>query len=105
MSENATRVLSSQQWCTVAEESVDPTEPDDLLLGIVEAVGEAENRDPAEIESPPLSAVIDVGGVERALFDTGGLTDSPVTADVRFLYRGWRITVNSDGSIFVAEST
>lgn len=104
MTRDATQVLSSHQWHTVGKTSINPENPNDLIPKVLEVVAEAENCDPADIGPPLLQTVVDIDAVKQALFDTTNTTNVSAAVCTRFFYRGWRITLDSDGKIFVADS-
>lgn len=103
MTQNATQMLSSHQWNTVGETSIDPENPNDLIAEILEIIAETEDCDPADIGPPLLETVIDIDAIKQGLFDTTNTTDISTVASIRFFYRGWRVTVDSDGRILVAD--
>lgn len=66
---------------------------------VLEAIAEAEDCDPTELEA--LQAAIDVDALE-ALFDDrtpGHLRDGRLS----FVYSGYRVTVSSDGAVDLTE--
>lgn len=78
----------------------------DLTTVIVEAVAAAEGVDPTAVTSPPLYEVVDVAAIEDGFFGpeiAGDRRDS--AGSVNFRYRGFLVTVTSDGWVAVAERT
>lgn len=65
-----------------------------IATTIVLAVAELDDADPTEME--PL-----YGSVDPDLLNALTTDDRPVSGDVMFTYRGYRVTVDSDGGILI----
>lgn len=77
-----------------------------LTATIVCAVADAEGVSPRDIKSPPLYEVVDTAALELAFFgseENHRVHDS--NASTEFMYRGYRIVVQSDGWVHVYEQT
>jgi len=67
-------------------------------LPIVEAVADREGVDPSHLD-PPLYQVVDPEALETLVGSGGRPGDHPVT--VQFEYAGYRVVVESDGTLEV----
>lgn len=91
-------------WAVTEQRAYHRDHPADLTTVVIEAVAAAEGVDPPSIKSPPLYEVVDTAALEATFF-------GPRVADERraavgnatFHYRGFRVTVRSDGWVQVAE--
>lgn len=66
-------------------------------LCVLEAIADAEDVSPATLE-PPLNDVVDSAALNR-LFEPTATDDSVRSGYVSFRYRGYDVTVSSDGTI------
>jgi len=92
------------EWNVVAQRVYEREGPDDLTTVIIEAVAAAEGIDATEVTDPPLYEVVDASAIEASFFGqeaAGESRDSSGT--VQFEYRGFRVTVRSDGWVQVAK--
>lgn len=72
-----------------------------LSHAVVEAVADAEGTDPLELE--PLYETVDPDALD-ALFS--GIDGEPIgEGEVSFTYHGYEVSVDSEGSVSLAEST
>lgn len=69
-----------------------------ITTTIVIAIAEMEGVDPTEME--PL-----YGSVDPALLEAVCSDEGQVTGDVVFTYRGYRVTVDSDGGTLIRPAT
>ncbi len=67
----------------------------ELSRSVVEAVAEAEGVQPAKLH-PPLYEVIDPDALERVFHTSSGRR---MDGSVVFEYRGYEVTVYSDGTV------
>jgi hypothetical protein len=105
-SQDDTGVDGETEWRVVEQRAYERAEGDDLTTVIVGAVAAAEGVDITAVRSPPLFEVVDTAAVENGFFGprvAGERRDSVGT--VEFEYRGFRVTVRSDGWVQVAEPT
>ncbi len=94
----------AEAWRTVEQRSYDPDGDAELTTVVVEAVAAAEGVDATAVTSPPLYEAVDVTAIEEGFFArdvAGSSRDS--TGSIDFHYRGFRVTVDSDGWVRVAE--
>jgi hypothetical protein len=91
------------RWRQVAQRHFDPDGDEELTTAIVFAIAEAEGVSPRDVKSPPLYEVIDVTGVENALFGLGTRVETR-RGVVEFRYGEYRLKVEGDGWILVFES-
>lgn len=94
----------ASEWQSVAEHSFEPESDGGLVEALITAIAAAERTEPMTIMSPPLFANIDVFALEELFFEhpSDGASDA-LLGHVQFPYRGYRVTVTSDGQIVVAE--
>lgn len=91
-------------WRVVERRHYDPDSGPDLTTVVVEAVTAAEGTDAKDIGDPPLYDVVDVVAIRDALFGTKQMDARGVTGgSLVFEYRGYRVTVRSDGWVRLAE--
>lgn len=93
-------------WGVVEQRAYERTGPDDLTTTVVSAVAAAEGTAITAVRDPPLYEVVDTSAIEANLFGLpvpGARRDS--VGRVAFEYRGFRVTVRSDGWIQVAAPT
>lgn len=90
-------------WSFVAQAQYDPEEPRDLTTVIIDAIAEAENAPIVEVKTPPLYEVVDVPGIESALFDRPAGKGEGTASTVEFRYNQYKVSVESDGWVTVAD--
>ncbi|RQG95523.1 HalOD1 output domain-containing protein [Natrarchaeobius chitinivorans] len=69
-------------------------------MRVLAAIADAEGVSPAALE-PPLTDVVDTAALDR-LFESTASDASTRRGRVSFRYRGYEITVDSDGTVDVA---
>ncbi|MFC3478984.1 HalOD1 output domain-containing protein [Halobacterium litoreum] len=86
----------------VAQRHYNPVEDSDLTTTLVYALAEARDIDPTELKHPPLYEVVDVAGIEQALFKSHSHEQAEkAMGSVEFTYEEFRVTVSSDGWVQV----
>lgn len=93
------------EWRVVEQCAYDPEGPDDLTTVIIEAVAAAEGVDLRNVMDPPLYGVVDTSAIEDSFFgpkDDG--EQRGTVGSVVFEFRGFQVTVRSDGWVGVAET-
>lgn len=92
------------EWRSVANRAFEHDGKGDLSTEITAAIADAEGAEIASVMSPPLFEVIDIFALEE-LFSGHpyGKCSRACTGQVQFRYRGFRVTVSSDGRIDVAK--
>ena len=88
-----------ENWRQVAQRRYEPDRDGGLTTAIVFAIADAEGVSPDNLHSPPLYDVVDVAGIERALF--GSNSDG----SIEFRYTKYLVKIGSDWWIQVYEST
>ena len=88
-------------WAFVTQAHYDPDEPRDLTTVIVGAIAEAEDVPIVEIEHPPLFDVVDVAGIDDALFGRPEANRDGTESRVEFRYDGYKVCVEADGWVIV----
>ena len=88
-------------WVFEAQTHYDPSDSRELTTAVISAIAEAESASLTEIESPPLHEVIDIIDIENALFGRGAVSRGDTESTVEFEYRGHKVSIESDGWIFV----
>ncbi|UHQ97992.1 hypothetical protein HYG81_20390 (plasmid) [Natrinema zhouii] len=66
-------------------------------LRVLEAIADAEDVSPITLE-PPLNDVVDPAALDR-LFEPTAADDSVRSGHVSFRYRGYDVTISSDGTL------
>jgi len=91
-------------WNVVTQRRYDPAEPGELTTEVVYAIAEATGVEPVELDGPPLYESVDVPSIESMFFGPGRNWESDrAVGSVTFHYVDYRIAVDSDGRITVAE--
>jgi hypothetical protein len=90
-------------WTFVTQAHYDPDEPRDLTTVIIGAVAEAEDVPITEIENPPLYEVVDIAGIDDALFGRPEASRNGTDSTVEFRYNGYKVSVKSDGWVTVSD--
>lgn len=91
-------------WTVIEQRVYERDGADDLTTVIIEAIAAAEGVDITTITEPPLYEVVDTTAIENGFFGrkvAGEHRDSK--GSVTFQYRGFRVTVRSDGWVHIAE--
>lgn len=90
------------EWDVVTQIPYEPSGADGLTTTIIYAIADAEDVSPSDITNPPLYEVIDTAALDDALFGagTGARTGECAT---EFMYRDYRVVVQTDGWIQVHE--
>lgn len=93
-------------WQQAAQRLYEPERDGELTTAVVFAIADAADVSPRELKSPTLSEVLDVTGIETALFGCSTDTsDRNTTGSVEFRYTTYLVRVRSDGWIHVCEPT
>lgn len=81
------------------------TDPDDTpstpTVRVLETIADAEDVSPAVLE-PPLGDVVDADALDRFFESTAG-DESTSHRRVSFSYRGYDVTITSDGVVELAD--
>jgi len=97
-------VPAETEWSQVAQKHIQTAPSNGLTTTIISAVADAEGADPMDITSPPLYDVLDTAALEAAFFQSEDRRHSrDENASTEFLYRAYRIVVQSDGWVRVYE--
>lgn len=88
-------------WSFVTQAQYDPDEPHDLTTVIIGAIAEAEDVPIVEIQNPPLYDVVDIASLESVLFDRP--RGNGTASTVEFHYNQYKVSVESDGWVTVAD--
>ena len=91
-------------WTVIEQRAYERGGTDDLTTVIIEAVAAAEGVNMTTIMEPPLYEVVDTTAIENGFFGpkvAGERRDSK--GEVNFQYRGFRVTIRSDGWVHIAE--
>lgn len=93
----------ASEWEAIVHRSFECDDELDIVREIIEAVAAAEGVDPMMLGSSLFEAV-NVVAIEALFFDrTSQGQQRHCTGTVHFRYRGFRVTVTSDGQVTVAE--
>jgi hypothetical protein len=90
-------------WTFVTQAHYDPDERRDLTTVIIGAVAEAEDVPITEIENPPLYEVVDIAGIDDALFGRPEANRNGTNSTVEFRYNGYKVSVEADGWVTVSD--
>lgn len=95
---------TAENWQQIHQAQYEADHQNDLATTIIFAIADATAVEPLALKSPPLYDSIDAAAVEDTFFRH----ESPTTVRdnegyVAFTYRNYRITVRSDGWVFVHE--
>ncbi|MFC6964120.1 HalOD1 output domain-containing protein [Halocatena marina] len=94
----------TSEWQPVAERSFEWNGNTELVETIIETVAAAEDVDVTTITAPPLIDAVPVSALEDLFFGRPvEETSHACIGQVRFRYRGMRVTVTSKGNVVVAE--
>jgi hypothetical protein len=96
---NDTPFGRQRRWRHVAQRRYEPDRDGGLTTAIVFAIADAEGVSPDDLHSPPLYEVVDVAGIERALF--GSNSDG----SIEFRYTEYLVKIGSDQWVQVYEPT
>ena len=89
-------------WTFVTQAHYDPDEPRDLSTVIIGAVAEAEDVPITEIKNPPLYEVVDIAGIDDALFGRPEANRNGANSTVAFRYNSYKVSVKADGWVTVS---
>ena len=89
-------------WTFVTQAHYDPGELRDLTTVIVGAIADAEDVPIVEIRTPPLYEVVDIAGIDDALFGRPGTNRDGTESTVEFRYNGYKVSVEGDGWVTVS---
>lgn len=92
------------EWVQVSQAPFDEGSPDELTVTIIELVADAEGISSRDVKSPPLYDTVDTAALEAAHSGSerrGQARES--TASTEFVYRGFRVVVQSDGWVRLYE--
>ena len=87
-------------WAFTEQAHYDPTEPRDLTTVIIRTIAEAEGVPMVEI-TPPLYEVVDIAGIDGALFGRPDTSKEGTDSAVEFRYNGYKVRVEADGWVTV----
>ncbi|USZ73556.1 HalOD1 output domain-containing protein [Natronosalvus halobius] len=90
-------------WTFVTQAHYNPDESRDLTTVIIGAVAEAEDVPITEITNPPLYEVVDIAGIDDALFGRPEANRNGTDSTVEFRYHGYKVSVEADGWVTVSE--
>lgn len=90
-------------WTFVTQAHYDPDEPRDLTTVIIGAVAEAEDVPITELTNPPLYEVVDITGIDNALFGRPEANRNGTNSMVEFRYNGYKVSVEADGWVTVSD--
>lgn len=88
----------------VTERVHDPNGREDLTTSIVGAVADAEGVELTKLGRPPLYDAVDVCALETILFGDPTRLGSSTARTVQFSFHGYRVSVDTSGSIRVFEA-
>ncbi|WP_254545325.1 HalOD1 output domain-containing protein [Halomarina pelagica] len=92
-------------WDFVTQAHYDPAESRDLTTVIIGAIADTENVPGVEVKTPPLYEMVDVTGIENALFGRPDANRNDTDSTVEFRYNQYKVSVDADGWVTVAESS
>ncbi|MFC4986380.1 HalOD1 output domain-containing protein [Saliphagus infecundisoli] len=95
--------MPNEGWGFITQAHYDPDDSRDLTTVIVRAVAEAEDVPPTEIKNPPLYEVVDIAGIDDALFGRPEAHQSGMGSTVEFRYNGYKVSVEADGWVTVSD--
>lgn len=93
--------LSDGGWTFVTQAHYDPEEPRDLTTVVVRAIAEAEGVSIDQVRDPPLYDVVDIAGIDAALFGRPDADRSGTGSSVEFRYDGYKVAIEADGWVTV----
>ena len=89
-------------WTFVTQAHYDPDDPRDLTTVIIGALAAAEDVPITELKNPPLYEVVDIVGIDDALFGRPGANRNGTNSTVEFRYNGYKVSVEADGWVTVS---
>lgn len=92
---------ADEGWVLEAQAHYDPAESRDLATVITGAIAEAEDVSITEVLSPRLYEVVDIAGMEAALFGRPDVSKNGTESAVEFRYHEYKIHVEDDGWVTV----
>jgi hypothetical protein len=90
-------------WTFVTQAHYDSDGRRDLTTVIIGAVAEAEDVPITEIENPPLYEVVDIAGIDDALFGRPEANRNGTNSTVEFRYNDYKVSVETDGWVTVSD--
>jgi len=102
----STESIDTGQWEKIHQGHYDREEDGELVTELVFIIGEAKGVDPLDhTEMPPLYQSIDIQVLEETFFGPlGADTIRDEEGTVTFMYDGYKVSLRSDGWIFVYET-
>ena len=94
-------VLSNGGWTFGSQARYDPDEPRDLTTVVIGAVADAEDVPIVEVTNPPLYEVVDISGLDDALFGRPETSRNGTESSVEFRYNEYKVRVEADGWVTV----
>ena len=89
-------------WAFVTQAHYDPHESRDLATVIVSAIAEAEGVPIVEVKNPTLYEIVDIAGIDDALFGRPEANRNGTESSVEFRYNGYKVGVEADGWVTVS---
>lgn len=96
------RTTATEEWTYETQAHYDPDELRDLTTVIIGAIADTEGVPVTEITNPPLYEVVDVTGIEDALFGRPEANWDGTDSTAEFQYNGYKISVKADGWVTVS---
>lgn len=93
----------NEGWTFVTQAYYDPDEPRELTTVIIGALAKAEDVPITEIKNPPLYEVVDITGINDALFGRPEANRTDAISTVEFRYNGYKVSMKSDGWVTVSD--
>lgn len=96
----------TDQWIQVSQMHYDRENDGELATELVFAIAEAMDVDPLDYtKMPPLYESVDAQALEETFFGPSGAdTQRDEAGAVTFMYDGHKVTLRSDGWIFIYKS-
>lgn len=89
-------------WADVTQAHYDPAEDHDLTTVIIWAIADAEGVPIVDIKNPPLYEVVDIAGIDNALFGRSEANQNGTDSTMEFRYNGYKVSVEADGWVSVS---
>lgn len=90
-------------WTVVTQAKYDPEEPRDLTTVIISAIADAEGVPIVDVQNPPLYEVVDIAGIDSALFGRSRNNECGTESTVEFRYNEYKVAVEDDGWVTVSD--
>jgi hypothetical protein len=88
------------EWTLETQIAFETEDANSLVVTVVYAVAEAEDKPPVEITEPPLQDVVDIEALSQSFSGTSSGTGDGALS-VEFTYRGYRVVVRDDAWVQV----